>query len=197
MKVPPPVLLPVLRSRAHGELLAWLYLHPETEYSTTDLAMRVMMSQATVSREADRLVSAGLAEERRVGRNRMLRAVADSIVTRPLTDLLAVTFGPLPVLSELLATVPGIDAAYIYGSWAARYDGEAGPLPRDVDLLVVGEADPDDVYDAARAAETRLAREVNITFVSPERWAAEDDDPFFTQIRKRPMVELRLEGERD
>jgi len=90
----------------------------------------------------------------RVGRNRMLRAAAGSIVTRPLTDLLAVTFGPLPVLSELLATVPGIDAAYIYGSWAARYDGEAGPLP------------------------------------------PVDDDPFFTQIRKRPMVELRLAEER-
>ena len=44
-------------------------------------------------------------------------------VSRPLTDLLAVTYGPLPVLNDLLAGVEGITQAFIYGSWAARYLG--------------------------------------------------------------------------
>lgn len=193
MKVSPPVLLPLLRSRTHGELLAWLFLHPEAEYSTVDLASRVGISQATVSREADRLVASGLVQDHRVGRNRMLRAATDTIVARPLTDLLAVTFGPLPVLSGLFAAVPGIDEAHIYGSWAARYAGDPGPLPRDIDLLVVGDADPDDLYDAARVAETRLAREVNITLITAERWRASDSDPFLAEIRKRPLVKLQLQ----
>lgn len=195
MKESPPELLPLLRSRAHGELLAWLYLHPDVEYSTSQLANRVRLSQSTVSREADRLVEAGLVLERRVGRNRMLRAATDTILARPLTDLLAVTFGPLPVLSKLLAAVPGVEEAHIYGSWAARYAGDPGPLPRDIDLLVVGDADPDDVYDAARAAETRLAREVNVSLVTPERWAAADGDPFLSEIRRRPMVSLQAQEE--
>ena len=89
----PPALLPLLRSRAHGELMAWLYLHPEVEYSTVDIAKLVGISQATVSREADRLLDAGLIEERRLGRSCLIRAAADNIVTRPLTDLLAVTSG--------------------------------------------------------------------------------------------------------
>src|ERR1700678_2568162 len=125
------------------------------------MAKLVGFSQATVSREADRLLDGGLIEERRVGRSRLIRAAANTILTRPLTDLLAATFGPIPVLTEPLAGVVGVTEAYIYGSWAARYAGEAGPLPRDIDVLVVGDADPDDVYDAARAAETRLGREVN------------------------------------
>jgi hypothetical protein len=62
MKVSPPTLLPLLRSRAHGELMAWLYLHPEAEYSTVEMARLVGISQATVSREADRLLDAGLDE---------------------------------------------------------------------------------------------------------------------------------------
>lgn len=195
MKVSPPPLLPLLRSRAHGEMLAWLYLHPEAEYSTVDLAARVGVSQATVSREADRFVDAGLVLERRVGRNRMLRAATDTVVARPLTDLMAVTFGPLPVLGDLLSSVPGIDEAHIYGSWAARYAGDYGPLPRDIDLLVVGDPDPDDVYDAARAAESRLAREVNVSLVSAERWRTGDGDPFLAEVRKRPMVSLQLDRE--
>jgi DNA-binding transcriptional ArsR family regulator len=193
MKVSPPTLLPLLRSRAHGELLAWLYLHPGSEYSTTDLARLVGLSQATASREADRLLGAGLVEERRLGRMRLLRAAAETILTRPLTDLLAVTFGPLPVLAELLAGVEGIAEAYIYGSWAARYAGDPGPLPRDIDVLVAGTVDPDDVYDAARAAETRLGREVNVTLVTAARWAEPGDDPFLTGLRRRPLVRLNTE----
>ena len=193
MKVSPPTLLPLLRSRAHGELMAWLYLHPETEYSTVDMAKLVGISQATVSREADRLLDAGLIEERRVGRSRLIRAAANTILTRPLTDLLAVTFGPLPVLTELLAGVEGVAEAYIYGSWAARYAGDGGPLPRDIDLLVVGDADPDDVYDAARAAESRLGREVNPSLVSAARWAEPGKDPFLVGLRQRPLIPLNIE----
>jgi predicted nucleotidyltransferase len=69
--------------------------------------------------------------------------VTDSALSRPLTDLLTVTYGPLPVLTEELRTVPGIAKAYLYGSWAARYSGEPGPPPNDVDVLVVGDADAD------------------------------------------------------
>lgn len=192
MKVSPPTLLPLLRSRAHGELMAWLYLHPETEYSTVDMAKLVGISQATVSREADRLLDAGLIEERRLGRSRLIRAAANTILTRPLTDLLAATFGPLPILTELLADVVGVTEAYIYGSWAARYAGDAGPLPRDIDVLVVGDADPDDVYEAARAAEIRLGREVNPSLVSAERWNKPGGDPFLGGLRQRPLVRLNI-----
>ncbi|HET9898909.1 MAG TPA: hypothetical protein VFQ44_28630 [Streptosporangiaceae bacterium] len=75
-----------------------------------------------------------------------------------MTDLLAVTYGPLPVLADLLAAQSGVDAAFIYGSWAARYRGEPGPLPADVDVLVAGTADRDDLDDIARAAQDRLFR---------------------------------------
>ncbi|MCG5215405.1 winged helix-turn-helix domain-containing protein [Streptosporangium sp. KLBMP 9127] len=92
------MLLPLLRSNAVGELLAWLYLHPEGEYSTTDLAARVGASQSTVSREADRFFDAGLTVERRHGNLRLIRADTDTIVAKPLTDLLAVTFGPAAIL---------------------------------------------------------------------------------------------------
>lgn len=43
-----------------------------------------------------------------------------------------------------------MDQAYIYGSWAARYLGEPGPVPQDVDVLAIGTASDDDLYDAAR-----------------------------------------------
>jgi hypothetical protein len=94
-------LLPLLRSRVTGALLALLYLHPDRDYSLAEAGKVVGASPKVMSTEADRLVTAGLVRETRRGRARLLRAETSGPVARPLTDLLAATYGPLPVLSDL------------------------------------------------------------------------------------------------
>ena len=89
-------LLPLLRSRVQGDLLALLYLHPNRDYSLTEAAALIGASVKTVHTEASRLVAAGFVRDSRRGNVRLLRAVTDTAVSRPLTDLLAVTYGPLP-----------------------------------------------------------------------------------------------------
>jgi DNA-binding transcriptional ArsR family regulator len=186
------MLLPLLRSEFQGDLLCWLFLHPEAEFSLAELAKRFDVSPATVTREADRFVDAGLVSERRQGNLRLLRAKVDTVVAGPLAELLAVTFGPTAVLGELLAGVRGVAEAYIFGSWAARYRGQPGDVPRDVDVLVVGDADDDDLYDVSRNAERTLGREVNIRRVTLELWQDPGDDPFLDAVRARPLVRLDL-----
>ncbi len=189
-------LLPLLRSRVQGDLLALLYLHPNRDYSLTEAAALIGASVKTVHTEASRLIAAGFVRDSRRGNVRLLRAVTDTAVSRPLTDLLAVTYGPLPVLNDLLADVDGITHAFIYGSWAARYLGEPGPVPGDVDVLVVGTADPDDLDEIARAAQNRLGRPVDIRRIRPAAWASPDPtDPFLASVRERPLVELHLPGQ--
>lgn len=191
-------MLPLLRSRIQGELLALLYLHPDEEYSLTEAAALIGASVRAVHYEASRLRAAGFISDRRRGNIRLVRAVTTSPVSRPLTDLLAVTYGPLPVLTDLLAEVEGVNAVFIYGSWAARYLGEAGRVPNDVDVLVIGTADRDELYEIAQAAERRLGRPVSIRRVSKESWEAPDpDDPFLASVRERPLVELRISGDQD
>jgi predicted nucleotidyltransferase len=186
-----PPLLPLLRSRAQGDLLALLYLHPEREYSLTEAAALIGVSVKTVHTEATRLVAAGFVSDSRRGNVRLVRAVTGTPVSQPLTDLLAVTYGPLPVLADLLAGADGVSAAFIYGSWAARYSGESGPVPHDIDVLVVGAADRDDLEEIARAAQDRLGRPVSIRRISPVAWAATGShDAFLTSVRQRPLVEI-------
>lgn len=189
MRTVPPALLPLLRSRVQGDLLALLYLHPDREYSVSEAAARIEATVKTVHHEVQRLVAADLIRGRRQGNLRLIRAATDTIVARPLTDLLAVTHGPLLVIADVLADVPGVQEAYIYGSWAARYQGEPGPLPVDIDVLVIGSAGLDDLDDMARVAQRRLERAVNIHRVRPETWMASNpDDPFLTSVRSRPLV---------
>lgn len=176
-----------------GDLLALLYLHPGHEYSLTEIARHAGVSVPAVHHEAIRLVEGGLVLDRRVGNTRLLRAATDTPLSQPLTDLLAVTYGPLPVLTDALRSVAGVEQAYIYGSWAARHGGESGPVPADVDVLVVGTADADDLDNIARRVEPQLKRDVNIRRVRPAVWESPvNDDPFLDSVRSRPLVKLDL-----
>jgi hypothetical protein len=105
----PSWLLPLLPSRATGALLALLYLHPDRDYSLAEAGRLIAASPKVMHTEADRLITAGLVREAKRGRARLLRAETSGPVSRPLTDLLAVTYGPLPVLTDLLSQVAGVD----------------------------------------------------------------------------------------
>lgn len=190
MRTPSSPLLPLLRSRVQGDVLALLYLDPDTEYSVSEIAGQVGASVKAVHHEISRLTESGLLVDRKRGNMRLVRAEQGSVVFGPLSDLLAVTYGPLPVLRKALANVDGIEQAFIYGSWAARYQGAPGTVPGDVDVVVVGDADPDVLEDCAVAAESKLRRAVNIHRVRARAWD-ERVDPFVSTIRSRPLVQLR------
>lgn len=191
MKTSAPLLLPLLRSRAQGEVIAWLVLHADSSFSLTEVAAATETSVPTVKREVDRLVEAGLASETRSGNQRLIRATTDHPVYKPLAELMAVTFGPVAILSDLLVDVAGVDEALVYGSWAARYADRPGAVPGDIDVLVVGSADRHDLETVSEEAERRLRREVNIRRVSPERWTDDSDDSFRATVLSRPVVRLR------
>jgi DNA-binding transcriptional ArsR family regulator len=194
MKGAAPSLLPLLRSQFLGEALAWLYLHPDQEFSTIDLARQFGVSASTSSREADRVTGAGLVNERRVGNLRLLRANLEHAFASPLTELLALTYGPAMVLSTVLSPLGGLDRAIVYGSWAARYRGHVGPVPNDVDVLVIGDVDEDDLYDAVREAERQLGRPVNARRVRPATWSRAQADPFLAGVIAGPTVDVELTG---
>jgi DNA-binding transcriptional ArsR family regulator len=191
MRSAPPVLLPILRSAVAGDLLALLYLHPEDEYSLSEAASAIGASLNAVHYETAKLSEGGLVRTRKRGNLRLIRAVTDSLLSRPLTDLLAVTYGPLPVLTDLIADVDGIAEAYIYGSWAARYRGVAGSEPADIDVLVVGAPDVDELDEVAEKAQAKLRRPVNIRRIRPETWNdGNPTDPFISSVKSRPLVTI-------
>lgn len=75
-------LLPLLRSRLQGDVLALLFLHPERSYSLTELAKHTGSTVRAVHAEANRLTAAGLVHEERTGNMRRLRAALDTVVAR-------------------------------------------------------------------------------------------------------------------
>lgn len=194
MRSDAPGLLPVLRSRHQADLLTLLLLHPEREYAISDLARRLSVPQSTISGEVRRLTDAGILTVRSVGRSRLVRTNTDSRLVPALAELLLMTFGPSVVVEEEFTDVAGVSRVVLFGSWAARYLGERGRAPNDVDVLVVGAPDRMAMYEAAQRAEVRLERPVNPTVVSADQWE-HPTDGFIQEIQSRPYVTVIGAGE--
>lgn len=192
MRTPSPALAPYLRSDAQARILALLLLQRGRQYTLADISRETGVLPAVVHREVSRLVDGGVLADVRNGRNRLVRADGDYRLLKPLTTILAATYGPVPVLTSLLRDVPGVKSAYIFGSWAARHRGEPGPPPNDVDVLVVGEASRMRLNDIAGEAEQQLGVPVTITRLAPDVWTS-GSEPFVRTVRQRQLVELEVQ----
>jgi DNA-binding transcriptional ArsR family regulator len=187
-----PSLLPILRSQQQGEILALLLGNPDLELSLTQIAAQVGVPHPSVYREVQRAEQAGLVTTRKVGNTRLVRADTDSPYYAGLAEVLTRAFGVPAVLAEGLRAVEGIAAAYIYGSWAARHAGQAGRRPiGDIDVLILGEPDRDQLYAALSAAEERLGRPVQAAIREPA-WLESGTGAFHDTLTSRPMLKLSL-----
>jgi len=188
-----PALAPLFRSEQQLRILAELFGGGATELAIGELANRAGVAQATASREVARLAQHGLVVTRALGRNTLVRANSELPWARELRSILVQTVGVLGRLAAALDGVEGVDEAFVFGSWAARYEGEPGPTPRDVDVLVVGRASVRSVRIACKALEQELRVEINPVVVERDRWIAKDPEPFLAELVSKPLVRIPLE----
>jgi predicted nucleotidyltransferase len=173
-------------------ILGILFAEASAPISIGELARRTGVAQSTASREIGRLAQNELVQTETVGRTTLVSANWSLPWAPELRSMLSQTIGVLGRVASALETIDGIDSAFIYGSWAARYAGEPGALPRDIDVLVVGDASLHDVRSALRELETALRVDVNPVVIEADRWNAPNPEPFVAQLHARPLVEVPL-----
>jgi DNA-binding transcriptional ArsR family regulator len=172
--------------------LALLLGDPALELSLTEIATRTKTPHPSVYREIQRAEQAGLVTTRKVGNTRLVSANTASPYYSGLAEVLTRAFGVPAVLSEVLRPLTGIASAYIYGSWAARHEGQVGQRPvGDIDLLILGDPDRDGLYAALSGAEGRLGRPVQATIRDPA-WLDSGTGSFHDTVTSRPLFELSL-----
>jgi DNA-binding transcriptional ArsR family regulator len=193
MRTSAPAAAPIFRSAQQMRILAALFERRGVELSVSELAHVTGVALATASREVERLEEHGIVRSRNVGRSRFVSANWELPWADALASILAHTAGVPARLAEVLRAVRGVRQAFIYGSWAARHAGEAGPAPRDIDLLVVGVARLEAIRKPLRDVERELSMEVNPVVVTEDEWS-ESDSPLLAELRSRPLFELDLSG---
>ena len=139
MAEPAAALLPMFRSKHQMQILAEVFWGSENS-TGAELARRTGIPQQTVAREVARLERAGVLLTAQVGTAKTIQPAPGLPYLTVLRQLLAYAGGAIPMLATALGGNRAIDEVFIFGSWAARYRGEPGPPPNDVDVAVVSDS---------------------------------------------------------
>ncbi len=176
------------RSKIRRRLLAELVLNPDERLHLRELARRADTSAGTARRELNRLVEAGVAERVVSGNQVYYQQPADTIMYRSVSEIVRQTMGAREVLRRALRDVAGVESAVIFGSYAP---GKTR-LRSDVDLLVVGSPDRDELTDRLEEAGREVGRPINeVVYAAAEleEWRARGDG-FVRSIDEGPTIEV-------
>jgi predicted nucleotidyltransferase len=177
----------VLASRSLAAVVIYFVLHPDKPLHFRALQRVTRVSSRSLQHEMARLESLGLVERERDGRLVRYRAVAAHPRWSVLREMVRQFAEPAELLRVALAGVAGIDAAFIYGSFAR---GDTHP-ESDIDVFALG--------DALKSLDTRLAltqrtveasilldREVNVTRYTRDRMEARRTGGFLSTVLAGP-----------
>jgi DNA-binding transcriptional ArsR family regulator len=141
-------------SRTRARLLGWLFSHSGESFSVRQLASILGDDPSNLSREMAKLEDLGILISSRERNLKRFRVNDDCAFGPELKGLIQKTTGIIGRLQATLQTVKGIDIAFVYGSFAKGTEN----ADSDVDLLVVGETDPEFSRLALRFNQMRMKR---------------------------------------
>lgn len=149
-------------------------LHPYSVLHFRGLQRVTGLASRSLQQELRRLVELGMVRREREGRKVCFRAVAGDPRWKALRQMVREFADPAEVLGIALAEVPGIEGAFIYGSFAR---GTHIRPESDIDVFVLGSALEEPETRLALSGETLeaaglLGREVNVTRYTPRKLAA-------------------------
>ena len=124
-------------SAARSRLLAHFVVHPDRCEHGRALERHTGLGKRSLQVELARLVKMGLVRRRAQGRRIVYVRDPDNPRWRAI-DVLVGAYAPADVLRDVLQDVPGVEAAFIFGSMAR---GDARP-DSDIDLLIYGDSIP-------------------------------------------------------
>ena len=179
-----------LFSDSQSRVLQWLFGQPKREFHLSELRRLTGLGSASLQRELNRLAEAGLVHSERVGNLRRFQANPQSPVYGELVGLTRKTLGVEPLLREaLLSLVPGLQAAWVYGSIAKQTD----TAKSDIDVMLIGKnLRLGKVLELLTPLETQLGRKINPTCYTPAEFRRRraEPDSFVNRVLAQPILPL-------
>ena len=140
-----------------------LYGWPDQAFYVRQIARRVFASAGSVRRELEKLAAVDLIVRTSVGNQVFYQVNQRHPVFSEMRDLVNKTVGIFNTLGSALGPLGNrVSVAFVYGS-IARQEERAGS---DIDLMIIGDIELDDVLARLPKAETALGRAVNPTVYS-------------------------------
>jgi len=176
----------VLFTPVQQRVLGLLFGQPHRTFQSAEVIRLAGSGTGAVHRLLTRLAESGLVRVEKIGNQKHYRANPDSPVFAELHGLFTKTSGLVVPLQAALSSVRGgIRAAFVYGSVAKGRDKSGS----DIDLMVFGDVDYADLYEALQEAETQLGRAISANVMTPTEWRRKrQGSGFASRIAEQPRL---------
>ena len=177
-----------LFSKVQQRVLSIIFGQPDRTFYGNEVIRLADVGTGAVTRELDKLVTAGLIKVSRTGNLKNYQANPASPIYAELRSIVLKTFGVADVLRHaLLSFEDRIEVAFIYGSVAKGQD----TAESDIDLMIVSDslAFPD-LFSVLPEVEKQLGRPVNPTIYTREelnKRLANGND-FISRVLEQPKI---------
>jgi predicted nucleotidyltransferase len=180
------VLDKLIPSSARVKVLKLLLLNEGKRYYQREIADLTGLPVRAVQRESAMMTDIGLLRRTEDGNRVYFQAESACPIFPELKRILLKTVALELPLTEALAEDERIQAAFIYGSYAAGRETATS----DIDLFIVGSISGRQLSSALRQAQVEIQREINYYLVTPEefRERLERENGFLHNVLEGPKV---------
>jgi predicted nucleotidyltransferase len=177
------------RSKLRKDLFRLYFSNPDRDYYLRELERLLGHSVANIRRELIKLEKAGVFIRQERGNLTYYGLNKRHPLYEELTNIVAKTIGIEGSVRNIVARDTGIQAAFIYGSYAAG----AQTADSDIDVLIIGRPDEQRLMAEIDALEKRIQRDINYTVYSllEYRRRKKVKDSFIVNVIQRPKILLK------
>jgi len=175
-----------------SQILTVLFLNMDQEFYVREIAYKLHRSPRGVLYELNSLQDEGILTSRYVGKLRFFKTNKSYPAFHELKNIIIKNYGIPEMIKKELADLKNIQESFIYGSVAQeQFDTES-----DIDLFVIGKISYEELCDAAKKAEGKLGREINVEVMTDVEYQKrkKKKDPYILDIEKHKKIYLIHDG---
>ncbi|MFH2202980.1 MAG: nucleotidyltransferase domain-containing protein [Elusimicrobiota bacterium] len=181
----------IASSSLRRRLLAYYFSNPEQRLYLRELARLINADPGNLSKELKRLEKEGVFLSEKRGNQRHYSLNQDYNLYHELKSIVGKTIGVQGALTGFFRNIPGIQKAFIYGSFAK---GEERP-GSDVDICLIVKKPPfteKPLLEGIKKLENELGREVSYVYFTEQEWKAKQrkNDSFVRGVQRGKRIEL-------
>jgi predicted nucleotidyltransferase len=175
------------------KVLGLLYAHPEKSFYTKEILRLTGMGVATIKRELDSMVAAGILKTFKIGNQSHYQADQNCPIYVDLLAIVQKTFGMSDIIKTALMPLSDrIVLAFIFGSMANGKETSTS----DIDLMIIGELSFFEVVKELYTVQKILSREINPKVYSVQEWQqlCIKNDGFIQDVLKKSVINIVGDG---
>ncbi len=177
------------KSRLRKALLGYFCANTDARLYLRQAAAFLGEDPGNLSKELAHLENMGIFRSAMSGKQKYYSLNKQYPLFNELKSIIFKTIGVEGALKEMVASLPGVKKAFIYGSFAREEENAKS----DIDVLLVGNFNEDELIERLSPLENKLQREINYTIFSPQEFAQKikKKGSFLSEVLKTKLIFLK------